>query len=168
MTPNVRSVIDRVLLHEGGVADVGDGKGITRYGQTPDWLAQWSLPVPENAEQARENYATWMDRLGLNVVCDVSLTLGASVVDYAVHSGHGPAVKALQRAFGITADGIIGDETRRFLLASAPSAMRRLTLGVHAARIEHLGRLITDKPSNAVYAAGWMVRMAKNLRDDLV
>ena len=47
MTPAVKAVIDRVLLHEGGIAQVPGETWITRFGQTPDWLATWGLTPQE-------------------------------------------------------------------------------------------------------------------------
>ena len=168
MTPNVRSVIDRVLVREGGIADVGDGKGLTRFGQTPGWLADWGLTAPETADAARENYAAWMVKTGLDGVCDADVTLGAAVTDWAVNSGHQTAIKALQRSFGIAADGVIGPTTRHWLTMMTPAAARRITLFVHCARLEFVGRIITDEPEkHARYAAGWCNRLAKNLRADL-
>jgi lysozyme family protein len=168
MTPAVKAVIQRVLLHEGGIADVGDGKGVTRYGQTPDWLATWGLTPPDSPEAAAENYAAWMAKIGLDAVCDTDVTLGCAVTDWAVHSGHVTAIKGLQQALGVTPDGVLGPKTRHALLAPGNGpAWRRLTLGVHCARLEFLGRLLTDHPEkHAKYAAGWLNRMATNLRAD--
>lgn len=159
-------VIDRVLLHEGGVADVGDGKGITKWGQTPDWLRTFGLTPPETEDAARLNYANWMQQTGLDFVADTDTTLGAALVDWAVHSGHMIPIRALQRSLNVPQDGVIGPQTRHALLALGK--WRRLVLLLHTERIIFIGRIITDAPEkHARYAAGWMSRMAANLRADL-
>jgi lysozyme family protein len=165
MTANVAAVIARVLMHEGGVADVGDGKGTTRYGQTTDWLATWGLPEPQSADQAATNYAAWMEKIGLDRICDTDPTLGAAVVDWAVHSGHVVAIRALQRGLGVAADGTFGPKTLHALLALGN--YRRLVLNLHCSRLEFIGRLVTDHPDrHAKFAAGWCNRLAANLRAD--
>lgn len=182
MTANVRAVIDRVLLHEGGIADVGDGKGLTRFGQTPQWLDQWGLAAPRTVDEAAENYAIWLDKIGLAAVCEIDPILGSAVVDFAVNSGHVTAVKALQRAIGVAADGVIGGQTVAALSAVKDDARQHVTLLVHCTRLEFIGRIITDeltklrgegrlksdKKTHGEYAAGWLNRMAANLRADLV
>lgn len=167
MTPAMEGVIRRVLKAEGGVADVGDGKGVTRWGQTPQWLESFGLPVPETEDDAFLNYATWMTMTGLDVIADLDGSLGSAVVDWAVHSGHQTAIRGLQRALGVAADGVIGTKTRAALIASGN--IRRVIVSVHCQRLEFLGRLITDAPDkHARYAAGWMARMATYLRADCV
>ena len=168
MTTNVSGVIDRVLLHEGGVADVGDGKGTTYFGQTLDWLATFGLPIPDSREAAKLNYALWLKKTGLDSVCEADPALGAAVVDWAVHSGHVVAVKALQRALNVAADGRMGPDTRHALFANTPAGYRRVLVAVYAERLQFLGRAITNNPGElSRYAAGWMNRMAANIRADL-
>jgi hypothetical protein len=62
------ALIERLLDREGGVADVGDGKGITRFGQTPEWLEQFGLPAPTTRAEAAVNYKRWLDLVKLTVV----------------------------------------------------------------------------------------------------
>lgn len=101
------------LLHEveGGMADVGDGKGLTRFGQTPGWLRQFNLPTPTNWDDAATNYLTWMRLTKLASLNDDDV-LTKVVVVWAVHSGHLTAIRALQRALKVSADGIIGAHTK--------------------------------------------------------
>lgn len=155
-------------MHEGGVAQVPGETWITRYGQTPDWLTTWGLPVPDSPEAAAENYAAWMGKIRLDVVCDLDVALGAAVTDWAVHSGHTTAIRGLQKSIGVDADGVMGPKTLAALgVVSNGPTWRRRVLGVHCARLEFLGRLITDAPDrHARFAAGWLTRMAANLRAD--
>lgn len=155
-------LIARIILREGGVADVGDGKGITRWGQTSDWLAQFNLPVPQNASEAAVNYARWMQVTGLNFIATAADDLADIVLDIAVMSSAPKAFKALQAAMGLTPDGIFGATTKAVLASTDRSRLARLVI---AWDMEYQGRLITLVPQRAEYAAGWAARMAGHVRN---
>lgn len=163
MTKTARDeIIARVLEREGGVKDVGDGKGLTRYGQTPGWLQQFNLRPPSNASEAADNYATWLSDTRLDrVIGDAADTLADAVIDWAVHSGHVTPVKALQVALGVTADGAIGPGT---LAALATQDRRALAAHVIAARAELLGRLVAGQHGNVRFIKGWMNRLGEHIR----
>lgn len=154
-------ILARVIADEGGIADVGDGKGVTAFGQTPDWLRRFSLPAPRTAAEAERNYRVWLVRTGLIGVCDYPDAFAHAVIDWAVHSGHGAAIRALQRAIGCPVDGIYGPETQVYVEAAArETAAARLV----ADRVRFLGRLVTDAPErHARYAAGWFARLARQI-----
>jgi lysozyme family protein len=157
VTANQSAVLARVMAFEGGVVHLPTEAWVTRWGQTPAWLNEFDLPIPCTPDDAMVNYEHWLQRTQLDTVCDRDAALGLIVVDYAIHSGVKTAVKALQRALGVSADGVIGGETRKALAsASAPVTARR----VYAARLRLLGRLLADDPSRRMYAAGWLNRMA--------
>lgn len=182
MTTNISGVIDRVLLHEGDVADVNDGKGMTYWGQTLGWLNTWGLAIPDSREAAKVNYALWLKKVGLDHVCEADPALGAAVVDWAVNSGHKVAIRALQRGLNVSPDGDIGPDTRHALFACTPIGLKRTLVHVHCARLEFLGQIISnqleqlrtigklslDKLTYGEYAEGWMKRMATNIRADLI
>lgn len=154
-------LIERILVREGGVADVGDGKGVTRYGQTPDWLAQFNLPVPKTRTDAAANYAKWIAMTGLDVVLTDADDLADIVLDIAVMSSAGKAVKALQAALKIHVDGVLGTMT---LAALGMADRKQLAREVIAWDISYQGRLVTLDPSRAKYAAGWANRIAEHVR----
>jgi lysozyme family protein len=156
-------VLALVIEHEGGVADVGDGKGETRWGQTPGWLASFGFTSPKTRDEAMANYRTWLVRTRLIGVCDYPDALAIGVVDWAVHAGHVTAIRGLQRALGVAADGIYGPETQEAVdrLDGGVSTRRLVAARVLAARLRSLGRIVTDHPAtDARYAAGWMNRVA--------
>lgn len=153
--------VDWILREEGGVADVGDGMGLTRWGQTKGWLTKWNLPTPTTKTEARSNYITWMSTLGLDQLCDQDDMLGVVVADYAVHAGESPAIKALQRAVGAEPDGDIGSQT----LGAVATADRNIVAHqVLARRVEHLGEIISGNHQRALYAKGWMRRIGRQMR----
>lgn len=158
MTPAVQATITRILAHEGGIADVGDGMGVTRFGQTPAWLEQWGLPIPTDAREAALNYAEWMGRIGLADLCDIDGDLGYLVTDWAVHSGHQTAIRELQRLVGVATDGVIGPIT----LAAVEQAGRRMLIRRFVgARGRHLGSLLASETvDRRKWARGWLNRLA--------
>ena len=79
--------------------------------------------------------------------------LALVVFDAAVNNGVGRAVRWLQEAVGVTADGVIGDATRAAIKAAdATEAL----VGVHAARIHFMASL----PTWATFGKGWSRRLA--------
>ena len=153
-------LIARVLTREGGVADVGDGKGITRWGQTPGWLDQFGLPTPTTKAEAEANYRTWLVRTGLMGLCDHADSLADATIDYAIHSGHRVAIRSLQSALGVAMDGIYGPETQAAVDVCERRWMAQRILGQ---RVRLLGRLITDLPARSKWAAGWLNRLGDQI-----
>lgn len=157
----VDKVIQWIMREEGGVADVGDGMGITRYGQTLGWLERWGLPAPHSHQDAYINYAHWLEHTHLDTLCDVDDMLPIVVADFAIHAGERPAIKALQEAVGVTPDGTIGPKTLEAIDQADRNAIAHLVL---ATRIEHGGATIRNNPQRALYAKGWAARWARQLR----
>jgi lysozyme family protein len=157
MTRNVQAVIDQVLADEGGIKDVGDGKGLTRFGQTPPWLETHGFTPPTTPAEAAANYGIWMARLRLAEVCDYDVTLGHVLTDWAVHAGERVAVRAFQKILGVAADGVLGPVTFEAMRARRPEALARRIIGD---RIRFTGRLLRDDPTKRPYAAGWADRLA--------
>lgn len=158
-------LIARVMAREGGVADVGDGQGVTRWGQTPRWLSHFNLDIPTNAAEAADNYATWMAATRLDrLLADQVDALADAVVDLAVHSGHVTAIKALQRAVHVDDDGVIGPVTIDAVAIDSDRQAAAAT--VIAWRMEQQGHLIARRPDKyARYALGWARRNAEHVRN---
>jgi lysozyme family protein len=154
-------LVGRVLVREGGIADVGDGKGVTRFGQTPGWLDQFGFTPPRTPAEAEANYRTWLVRTRLIGVCDVPDAFADGVIDWAVHAGHPVSIRGLQRALGVMVDGVLGPETQAAIDACDRALIGRKVL---ASRVRSIGRLITDAPQkHARFAAGWLNRLADQI-----
>lgn len=158
------AILDKVITREGGVSQVAGESWVTRWGQTPQWLATFKLPTPQTAEEAHENYVAWLHATRLDrVIGETPDVLADVVIDYAVHSGHVPAIQALQAAVNVPADGVIGPVTLEAI--AIESDRRHAAALIIAARSEHQGRLIARKPQQfAIYAHGWARRQAEFIR----
>lgn len=157
-------IIERIIEREGGyVNHPADKGGPTKYGIALDTLKAWSsaqanaadveaLTEDQAATIYRERYLL---RPGFDRIKDDSLR--ALVVDSAVHHGIVGATKLLQRALGVPDDGVFGIVTEKASSVAAEEAYRAMC----AERVRLFGRIITGNPSQAVFAAGWMNRIAE-------
>lgn len=156
-------IINGIILREGDYSNRPTDKGgPTRWGITLETLSKWRRAVctPEDVKnlsvtEAKAIYrAEFITAPGYSEIKDDRLR--ALVVDAGVNHGPPNATKMLQRALGLAPDGIFGENTREAVNAVAPG---QLWMQMFAERIAFYGRIITNNPSQAEYAAGWMNRM---------
>lgn len=163
MTPD--EIIDAILIREGGFVDhEADRGGATCHGITRAALAEWrrrpvtvddvrNLTVGEARELYRDRYIVKPGFLAIE-----NQQIRAHAVDCAVNHGPAIAVKMLQRAARVFADGYLGPQTRTAVNRMDAGALyRRLC----AERAKFYGQIITRDPSQSVFAAGWMARLAE-------
>ena len=155
--------LEHVLRHEGGYADHPlDPGGATNLGITRKTLAAWrkvspwwKLPKAEvkalGRAEAAAIYAAqyWTPVRGAVLPPGLDLAL----FDYAVNSGPGRAVRALQAVLKVKTDGRFGPVTLGALNAAAPG---QLIDGLCAARMGFLRRLA----GFATFGRGWSRRVA--------
>jgi lysozyme family protein len=155
-----------VVAYEGGDSDhPSDRGGLTRFGLTLTTFLEerpkgtleefLALTREDVIDLLTEKHAL---RPGYFRIQDDALRL--AVIDYAIHSGPRRATTALQKAAGVHVDGLFGRHTEEAVNRLDASMLRRRVLG-H--RLRHLGRLITNDRSQAVFAAGWMNRLASQI-----
>jgi len=160
-------ILDDLLMREGEyVAHPADRGGPTKYGITAATLGEWRrLGRPADAadvralteEEAREIYREmYYRRPGFDSIGDDALL--NLVIDSAVHSGPSTVIRWLQAAVGVAQDGVIGPMTRS-LLARADDAPR-VYRAVLAARMRYIGAIIRRNRPQAVFAEGWLSRLA--------
>ena len=158
-------LLDRLIAREGGYVDHPyDRGGPTKYGITQATLSNWrGYPCTEDdvrrltKKDAKGIYHDqyWVQpkfhRLG-----KLSPILVEMLFDTGVHSGPTRAVKILQEAMSLKADGFIGPVTMEVAQNLSGPHLAALFMGQRTA---YLGRLITRDPSQASFAHGWMNRM---------
>ncbi|MBO9588288.1 glycoside hydrolase family 108 protein [Devosia sp.] len=156
--------LTEILRHEGGYVDhPSDPGGATNMGITRKTLARWRKVTPwtgvskaavaaltrnEAALIYRANY--WNTAKAGSMPSGVDLAL----FDFAVNSGPDRAVRVLQAALGVAADGEIGPVT---LVAVEAADPRRLINALCDRRLSFLQRLT----SFAVFGRGWTRRVAE-------
>ena len=110
MTAKIWNYAFQVLMdNEGGyVNDPNDSGGVTKYGISKKAYPDLDIPnltIAQAMEIYRRDY--W-DRCKCDYIPDA---LSVAVFDFAVNSGVKTAIKKLQIALGVKADGIIGNQT---------------------------------------------------------
>lgn len=171
-------IISAILKREGGFVDnPADKGGPTNHGITMPTLAEWRGKNVTEADirtlterEARDIYkARYVVGPRFHLLADHSVR--AVVVDCGVHHGPANAIRMLQRALGVKADGVLGIVT---LTAANTTPGHRLALRVLADRVKFFGRLIskdlTDDdqdgiPDNTEFAAGWLNRVAEMIEE---
>ena len=164
MTNEARTeaAIAYIITREGGyVNSPADRGGPTKWGITLDTLREYThTPALKESdvqnltmETAKEIYRVrYINNLGLNLIEDDTLFLLA--VDSAVLNGRRRTVTWLQRACGVVEDGIFGPVTRKTLNTGD------YYWAFFALRLKHFGSLISRNSSQAIFAAGWLNRVA--------
>jgi len=158
----VDDLITDVIEREGGfIEHPADRAGATKYGITKATLARWrgrivttsdvrSLDVGEAMDIYR---ALYVSQPGFDTVPE---PLRTQLVDFGVHSGPAQAIRALQRAIGVTVDGILGPQTRDALNAQNAADVARV---VWQERIRYLAHVIAVRPTTSVpFIDGWLNR----------
>lgn len=152
---NFNLAINRVLGHEGGyVNNPADPGGETKWG-----ISKRSYPTLNIKELTRDDAVAiykrdFWDRINAAELYD---GVAYQTLDFAVNSGIGTAVRALQRALNVADDGHWGPVT-----ATAAKTMSETDqiMRIVAERIDFMRKL----KSWATFGSGWMARMAGNLR----
>ena len=163
MSNAIEDLISRVIEREGGYVDhPADRGGPTKYGITQATLAAWRrTPVtPWQVSMMTEDEARVIYReryfKGLEGITDPKVL--EFLFDYAVNSGTGRAIKALQSAIGATPDGAWGPKSAAALKAVPDQS--KLYWPLVCERLDNFLRIIGRDPSQAVFAAGWANRIA--------
>lgn len=159
--------IDRLLSHEGGYTNdrrdpgnwtggkvgVGDLKG-TKFGIAANTYPKLDIKGLTRDQAVSIYRRDFWDRAR----CDrLPSAVAFQLLDGAVNSGIAQASRWLQRAAGVADDGMIGPASLAAIKAADPND---LVYRFNAERIEFMTRL---KNWN-VHGAGWMRRLAGNLR----
>ncbi len=163
VSERIEAIIGDILLKEGGYVDhPADRGGATKWGITQLTLSKWrhrDVTKDEvralDEEEAKDIYrARYIIDPGFGALPE---NLMALVVDCAVNHGVTRAGLWLQKALGVKEDGVVGPKTQE---AAAAADEGRVYRSVLASRARAYGRIVTDNPKQAVFAAGWANRLA--------
>jgi lysozyme family protein len=152
---NFDTALDLLLGHEGGYSDhAADPGGKTRFGITEAVARQAGYQGDMRKLPLNLAKTLYLDRYWRPIRAD-DLPPGVRYLmfDAAVNSGHRQATLWLQRALGVEADGIIGQQT---LGAAYAQDMRALKLGLLAQRL----RFMTGLANWSAFSRGWARRIA--------
>lgn len=148
-------VIERVLGHEGGyVNNPADPGGETNWG-----ISKRSYPGLNIKDLTRKDAIEIYRRDFWNVLHGDSLYDGVAfqLLDFAINSGTGTAIRYLQRAVGVADDGVWGPVSAAACKSmSEPDQIMRL----NAERLDFMRKLKGWKD----FGSGWAGRIANNLR----
>lgn len=162
-------IIAGIIEREGGYVDHPlDKGGPTKFGVTLAALSRYrmtsvsaedvkQLSVTEAKALYRQDYIV---RPGFDLIEDERLR--SLVIDAGVNHGTEAATRMLQKAVGVAVDGVFGLNTANAVKKASPT---KLWLCMMGERLSFYGRIITNKPDQAVFAHGWMNRMNGLLRD---
>lgn len=162
MSDAIDDLISKVIEREGGyVNHPSDRGGPTNWGITQGTLSDWrGAPTTDlhvfnlSQDVARQIYRERYFK-GLEGVTDPKVL--ELLFDYAVNSGTGRAVKALQIVIGAAADGAWGPKSAAALKAIPDQS--KLYWPLVCERLDNFLRIIGQDPSQAVFAAGWANRI---------
>lgn len=144
----------------------GDHGGATKFGVTRPFRAR-AIGVPASKvskadirkltrEQAVDTYRiVLLEQARLAVITDWRVLF--AVFDFAVNAGEDDAIPALQRALGVTADGILGPRTRAALLEADGLLVAWRVVAERQAF--HIRR--SYAPNQAQWLRGWLNRCTR-------
>lgn len=173
-----QAMIDRVLEREGGYVDHPlDKGGPTNKGITLMTLTEWLGHPPTLAdlrdilpETARAIYfEKFMLDPGISAISDDNIR--EIVFDAAVNSGPVNAIKILQRALNtdlsehLTVDGVLGPKTLEVVNDLHVEYAMKFCLALCAQRLRFYANIIRVNPQQAVFAGGWINRIAGLMED---
>ena len=149
---------DRLMGHEGGYTNNPDDPG----GETNWGISKRAYPNVDiknlTRDQAKNIY--YRDYWQKCHIGELPEAVQFDMFDMAVNSGISAAVKTIQRALGVTADGVWGPNTSR--AASSVVDPQRLDKVFSGYRLQYLA----DLPTWPTFGKGWARRIAANLIGD--
>ena len=147
--PPLDMMVNQVLQHEGGYADVsGDRGGRTNYGITQSTWGDRGDVKDITKDQARGFYKDLYNQSRINRFPE---ELRPQIFDMVVNHGYGNAMKIVQGAAGVDRDGKVGPTTLK--------AVGDISKGdLVDSRLDFYNNIVKNDPSQEKFLKGWTNR----------
>lgn len=156
--------IDGVLNNESGTPIENDNnRGLSVWGITwitakplqPDWTESILRGLTRGQAGTFYYRHFWLPS-NVGLIDDQALT--NKVLDLCVNLGQGTAIKLLQKAVGVTADGVIGPATAKAINSMDPAQ----ALAWYRDRVKgYYKNLVASIPALSKYLDGWLDRLER-------
>jgi len=154
---NFDQAFDVLITHEGGFAHrpfSEDPGGATKYGVTEAVARENGYAGPMQDFTLEASKAIYRRQYWDKCRCDeMPVDVRYPLFDAAVNSGPGQAVKWLQSAVGVKADGVIGPMTMQSVSNANPIRLAKQMLGKRL-------RFMTELKNWTANSRGWARRIA--------
>jgi lysozyme family protein len=151
--PNISNVIAAVIKREGGyVNDPKDPGGETKFGISKRAYPHLDIASLTEADAAGIYERDYWLSPGIN---RLGTLRGEAVLDFAVNAGQAQAVRTMQRALRVTADGKLGPQTVAAACALSPRAFWTAFV---LERLLFYVSVILARPTSLKYLRGWFRR----------
>lgn len=161
--------LEKLKVSEGGyVNHPADRGGPTKYGITLGTLQRWRTDNSLKAKDVRD--LTWSEAKSIyrayywDTVRATEMPKGIDYMMFDMAVNHGPrgAARILQRALGVTPDGIIGPIT---MTAAKQQVPQFLAQSIRDERARFFQDIVRRRPSQEVFLEGWLKRNERVLTD---
>ena len=160
------AILDELLTREGDFsADPIDRGGPTRYGITATTLGNWrgwnrpatraEVEALTRVEAKAIYIARYIEAPGFTAENIPDLKLRVALIDDGVNTGPMNAIKRLQRAVGVKADGIFGPVTKQALAVHGADWVR---VELVKSRCIYYGQIVANDVSQRRFIVGWLSR----------
>jgi lysozyme family protein len=162
-----KEIIKKVLKNEGGyVNNPKDSGGETYKGITKKYYPEWNgWEIVDSLTDKNEEHELLNDLVydfyrenyyePLNIEKVNSKNVQYQILDTSINMGRITTTKLLQTVVGVTADGIIGNNT---LNAVNMLDEEKLLLRFKISKIARYAHLVNKYPKNKVFLSGWINR----------
>jgi lysozyme family protein len=162
-----------VLIHEGGSSftdNVNDPGGATKYGISLRFLKNEGVDIDHDGDIDADDVKN-LDEAGAErlystffwspMQCDnFSQVVAAKLFDVAVNVGTRRGTMLAQQAALTEADGLLGPQTLRAILAMDP---RLFIANVERVQTDFYEAIVASRPASAEFLEGWKVRAGCSL-----
>ena len=169
-----KQIIDGILRREGGyVNNPADMGGPTKFGITLKTLRAWrkarysglqtttkDVQALEKDEARKIYHSQYYEKPKISLIENARLRI--FLLDSAVQHSPRRVVRWLQKVVAVPVDGLLGPVSLEAINRLDSDAIYVMLV---AERCRFYGRLITRKPSQAVFAAGWANRIAEFIEE---